>query len=76
VSPAPPYMTVDEYFRTPVTLKPMERIYGALRVAESPARGAPDLVIEVLSPRPRIGDRIDKSLPCSNLTWDEVFSED
>src|SRR5918994_410611 len=118
VAPAPNYMTVDEYFRTPVTLTPMELIYGTLRVAESPAvrhqsavaqlflalhrhvrerdlgqmwlspldvvldhdralimqpdlffisrdrssivqdriRGAPDLVVEVLSPSPRIGD--------------------
>lgn len=111
-------MTVDEYLRTPVTLTPMELIYGRFRAAESPAvrhqsavaqlflrlhghvherelgqmwlapldvvldreralimqpdlffisrqrawivhdriYGAPDLVIEVLSPRPRIGD--------------------
>jgi Uma2 family endonuclease len=117
VAPAPAHMTVDEYFRTPVTLKPMELIYGVLRVNESPAVchqsavaqlflalhrhvrgrglgqvwlspldvvldhdralimqpdlffvsrerswivghricGAPDLVIEVLSPHPRIG---------------------
>jgi Uma2 family endonuclease len=119
VSPAPPLMTVDEYFtKTPETVKPMELIFGAVRVAESPTprhqmavadlfraldahvrehrlgrmwiapldvvlhdrralivqpdlffvsserghviitdrvRGAPDLVIEVLSPYPRIG---------------------
>jgi Uma2 family endonuclease len=110
-------MTVDDYFKTPETLQPMELIYGALRVADSPAprhqsavfnlalalnahvrerelgqiwispldvvfderrhlvlqpdlffisterawivtdrvRGAPDLVVEVLSPHPRIG---------------------
>ena len=119
MAPAPLLMTVDEYFtKTPETVKPMELIFGALRVAESPSprhqsavlqlllaldrhvrahqlgdmwvspldvvlheqralivqpdlffvsnersyivtdrvRGAPDLVIEVLSPRPRIGE--------------------
>lgn len=118
MAPAPPLMTVDEYFTsTPETVKPMELVFGALRVAESPTprhqmavaelfraldahvrgrslgrmwvapldvvlhesralivqpdlffvsnqrshivrdrvRGAPDLVIEVLSPHPRIG---------------------
>lgn len=118
MAPAPPLMTVDEYFtNTPETVKPMELIFGVLRVADSPmprhqmavvdllraldghvrerrlgrvwvapldvvlderralivqpdlffisnARapivtnriyGAPDLVIEVLSPNPRIG---------------------
>lgn len=119
-----PMLTVDEYFRTPETLRPAELVYGALRVAESPsvrhqqavgafylalsqhlrarrlghvllspmdivldyeralilqpdllfvskARanilkqrviGAPDLVLEVLSPNPRIGslqERLD-----------------
>lgn len=114
---APTHMTVQEYYQTPVTLTPMELIYGKFRVAESPSvrhqsavarlflalhrhvvehalgqmwlspldvvldekralimqpdlffisnerrwivqdriRGAPDLVIEVLSPKPRIG---------------------
>ncbi len=114
---APKLMTVDDYFSTPETVKPMELVFGALRVAESPTprhqsavaslflaldrhvrerrsgrlwiapldvvlderqalivqpdlmfisnerawivrdrvRGAPDLVIEVLSPNPRIG---------------------
>jgi Uma2 family endonuclease len=114
---APRLMSVDDYFKTPETLKPMELVYGALRVADSPlprhqaavaqlfraldahvrvhdlgemwlapldvvlderralivqpdlffvshnrawivtdrVRGAPDLVIEVLSPEPRIG---------------------
>jgi len=118
VTPAPELMTVDDYFtRTETTSKPMELIYGAVRVAESPlprhqsavaelfraldphvrsrslgrmwlspldvvldarrhlivqpdlffisnerawvvadrVRGAPDLIIEVLSPNPRIG---------------------
>lgn len=117
MAPAPALMTTDEYFRTPETVKPMELIFGVLRVAESPTprhqsavlhlllaltahvrerrlgemwvapldvvlherkalvvqpdlffistdrshivsdkvRGAPDLVIEVLSPNPRIG---------------------
>jgi len=115
---APTLMTVDEYFRTPETVLPMELIYGAVRVADAPTprhqsavaalflaldrhvrerrlgriwlapldvvlserqalivqpdlmfisderswivrdrvRGAPDLVIEVLSPNPRIGE--------------------
>lgn len=114
---APRLMSVDDYFRTPETLKPMELVYGAVRVADSPlprhqaavaqlfraldahvrahnlgemwlapldvvldekralivqpdlffvshnrarivtdrVRGAPDLMIEVLSPEPRIG---------------------
>jgi Uma2 family endonuclease len=114
---APKLMTVDEYFRTLETLRPMELAFGVLRVAESPTprhqaavaelflalnahveernlgrvwlspldvvfderralvvqpdlffvsrerewiigdriKGAPDLVIEVLSPHPRIG---------------------
>jgi Uma2 family endonuclease len=117
MAPAPPLMTVDEYFKTPETVKPMELHFGVLRLAESPSArhqsavlslvraldahvrqrnlgemwlapldvvldvqralivqpdlffisnarayqvtdrvyGAPDLVIEVLSPRPRIG---------------------
>ena len=117
MAPGPALMTTDEYFRTPETVKPMELIFGAVRVAESPTprhqsavlhlllaltahvrerrlaemwvapldvvlhdrkalivqpdlffistdrswivsdkvRGAPDLVIEVLSPNPRIG---------------------
>jgi len=121
---APQLMTVDEYFNTPETVKPMELIFGALRGADSPTprhqsavadlflslnahvrarrlgtvwlspldvvlderkalivqpdlmfvsnarewivgdrvRGAPDLVVEVLSPHPRIGrtdERVD-----------------
>ena len=114
---APKLMTVDDYFKTPETLKPMELAFGVLRVADTPAprhqsavahlflaleahvrarqlgrmwlspldivlddrqalivqpdlmfisnerewivrdrvRGAPDLVVEVLSPHPRIG---------------------
>jgi Uma2 family endonuclease len=111
-------MTVDEYFRTPETLRPAELAYGILRVADAPTprhqqavaqlfvalrthvlerglghvwlspldvvldarrslivqpdlmfiahnrewiirdrvRGAPNLVVEVLSPNPRIGN--------------------
>lgn len=118
MAPAPTLMTVDEYLRTPETVRPMELAYGVLRVADAPSprhqsvvlalclaldrhtrphkmgsiwiapvdvvldedkalivqpdlmfisnerawivkdrvRGAPDLVIEVLSPRPRIGE--------------------
>lgn len=118
VAPAPPLMTVDDYFRTPETVKPMELAFGVLRVADAPSprhqsavaalfraldahvrarglgevwlapldvvlderkalvvqpdllfisnerewivkdrmRGAPDLVVEVLSPQPRIGE--------------------
>jgi Uma2 family endonuclease len=117
MAPAPPLMTVGEYFRTPETLAPSELAHGVLRVADAPTaihqsavaqlfmalhahvaerrlgrvwlspldvvldeanalivqpdlmfisnarewivqervRGAPDLVIEVLSPRPRVG---------------------
>lgn len=118
MAPTHPLMTVDEYFtETPLTVRPTELVFGALRVAESPTprhqslvadlfraldvhvrangsgrmwiapldvvlsvrealivqpdlffvsrerdwivtdrvRGAPDLVIEVLSPNPRIG---------------------
>ena len=36
MAPAPPLMTVDEYFKTPATVKPMELIFGVLRVADSP----------------------------------------
>ena len=114
---APPLMSVDEYFRTPETVRPAELRFGVLYVRESPSprhqsavaglfrsldayvrardigdvwlapldvvldeeralivqpdlmfisrsrewivqdrvRGAPDLVVEVLSPNPRIG---------------------
>ncbi len=117
MAPAPVLMTVEDYFKTPETVLPMELAYGVLRVADAPAprhqsavarfflaldahvssrtlgrvwlspldvvldankalivqpdlffisnerewivmdrvRGAPDLVVEVLSPRPRIG---------------------
>jgi Uma2 family endonuclease len=119
---APRLMTVDEYFRTPETVRPMELAFGVLRVAESPTprhqaavaelflalnahveerdlgrvwlspldvvfdrqralvvqpdlffisrdrewivgdriQGAPDLVIEVLSPNPRIGTTTER----------------
>lgn len=118
MAPAPPLMTVEDYFtETPFTRKPTELVYGVLRAADSPTphhqsavaelfrvldahvcarklgrmwlapldvvlserralivqpdlffvsnerawivadrvRGAPDLVVEVLSPEPRIG---------------------
>jgi Uma2 family endonuclease len=123
MAPAPELMTVDEYFAyTPLTLKPMELIRGAVRVADAPmprhqsavaelfraldahvrsrrlgkvwlspldvvlneraalivqpdlffvsearswivtdrVRGAPDLMIEVLSPKPRIGNTAER----------------
>ena len=122
MAPAP-FLTVDEYLRTPETLQPTELVYGALRVADAPtvqhqqvlgafylalaiharehrlgtvllaptdvildhdralilqpdlvfvsnARqhllkskvvGAPDLVLEVLSPHPRVG-RLEERL--------------
>jgi len=123
MAPAPELMTVDDYFAyTPFSLKPMELIYGAVRVADSPlprhqsavaelfrsldahvrsrtlgrmwlspldvvlndrlalivqpdlffvsnerawivndrVRGAPDLIIEVLSPKPRIGETSER----------------
>ena len=34
---APPLMTADEYFRTPVTVRPAELRFGILHVAESPS---------------------------------------
>ncbi len=37
MAPAPRLMTVDEYFKTPETVKPMELIFGVLRVADSPS---------------------------------------
>ena len=33
---APTLMTVDDYFRTPETVLPMELIHGAVRVADAP----------------------------------------
>jgi Uma2 family endonuclease len=117
MAPAPKLMRVDDYFKTPETLTPMELVFGAMRVSDAPTprhqsavlhlclaldhhvrqhqlgriwiapldvvlsdrdalivqpdlffvsneregivcdrvRGAPDLVVEVLSPNPRIG---------------------
>ncbi len=42
-------MTTAEYLQTPETVLPRELAFGVLRVA-------PDIAVEVLSPRPRIGD--------------------
>jgi Uma2 family endonuclease len=36
MAPAP-LLTVDEYFRTPETLRPTELVFGAMRVADSPS---------------------------------------
>jgi hypothetical protein len=36
MAPAPPLMTVGEYFRTPETLAPSELAHGVLRVADAP----------------------------------------
>jgi hypothetical protein len=68
-------MTVDDYFRTPETVRPMEIIFGVMRVADSPTprhqsalvvrdrvRGAPDLAIEVLPPNPRIGQTDERGV--------------
>ena len=124
MAPAPSLMTVDDYFNTLETLKPMELAFGRLRVADSPTprhqsavlqlllaldahvrhrhlgqmwvapldvvlddrralivqpdlffisnerawivtdrvRGAPDLILEVLSPSPRIGTTEERVL--------------
>lgn len=48
MAPATPLMTVDEYFKTPVTAKPMELAYGALRVAESPTPRHQSAVLQLL----------------------------
>ena len=34
---APRLMTLDEYFKTPETVKPMELIFGAVRAADAPS---------------------------------------
>src|SRR5260370_33017333 len=49
LAPAPGLMTVDEYFAyTPYSLKPMELIYGALRVADSPMPRHQSAVLQLL----------------------------
>jgi len=73
---APKLMTVDEYLRTPETVLPAELrralivqpdlIFIAKRnawIVRDRVRGAPDLVIEVLSPNPRIGKTEER------VTW-------
>ena len=131
-------MTVEEYLRTPETVRPQELIYGALRVADAPLpqhqravaclfralddhvtervlgeiwlspidvildlerhlvvqpdllfisnershivtdriRGAPDLVIEVLSPRPRIGQMSERIGWFAEYGVDECWTVD
>src|ERR1700704_3498954 len=48
MAPAPALMTADEYFKTPETVKPMELIYGAVRVAESPTPRHQSAVVHFL----------------------------
>jgi hypothetical protein len=40
MTPVPPLMTTDEYFRTPETVKPMELIFGVLRVVSERLAGS------------------------------------
>jgi len=47
MGPAPPLMTAHEYFKTPETVKPMELVFGALRVADSPSAYHQSIVIEL-----------------------------
>src|SRR5262245_27030849 len=48
MTPAPPLMTADEYFKTPLTVKPAELIYGAMRVADSPTPRHQSVVLELV----------------------------
>ena len=36
MAPAPKLMRVDDYFKTPETLTPMELVFGAMRVSDAP----------------------------------------
>src|SRR5437899_12635967 len=36
MAPAPKLMRVDDYFKTPETLTPMELVFAALRVSDAP----------------------------------------
>ena len=48
MAPAPPLMTLDEYLKTPETVKPTELIYGAMRVAESPTARHQSAVLQLV----------------------------
>jgi Uma2 family endonuclease len=48
MTPAPPLMTLDEYLKTPETVKPTELIYGVLRVAESPTARHQSAVLQLV----------------------------
>src|SRR5689334_12951554 len=46
--PSPPLMSVGDYLtKTPYTVRPMELIYGALRVAESPTARHQSIVADL-----------------------------
>ena len=48
MTPSPPLMTLDEYLKTPETVKPAELIYGVLRVAESPTARHQSAVLQLV----------------------------
>ena len=48
MTPAPPLMTLDVYFKTPETVKPAELARGVLRVAESPSARHQSAVMDLL----------------------------
>ena len=49
MSPAPPLMTLDVYFKTPETVKPAELARGVLRVAESPSARHQSAVMDLFA---------------------------
>ena len=48
MTPAPPLMTLDEYFKTPETVRPTELIYGAMRVADAPTPRHQSAVLQLV----------------------------
>jgi Uma2 family endonuclease len=48
MAPAPALMTLDEYFRTPETVRPTELIYGAMRVADAPTPRHQSAVLQLV----------------------------